>query len=101
MGRLLHDFYNPVCVDIVRNTAQAMGPESRLIICDMLVPETVGDDPFKDLYWLDVNLMFLTGKEKTPKEFHEILDAAGLELVKVWPSAIGAIVYLETRLKRP
>ncbi|KAL2256328.1 hypothetical protein VTK26DRAFT_1831 [Humicola hyalothermophila] len=99
MRRLLHDFYNPVCVDILRNTVQAMGPDSRLIICDMLVPE--GVDPSKGiLYWVDFNLMGIGGKEKTLAEFKELFDAVGLELVKVWPSTIGATVQLETRLKR-
>ncbi|KAK0636307.1 S-adenosyl-L-methionine-dependent methyltransferase [Bombardia bombarda] len=100
MRRLLHDFYNPVCVEILKSTVQSMGPDSRLIICDMLVPDKVEVNGPTELYWLDLNLMMISGKEKTLKEFHELLDAAGLELVKVWPSAIGATVQLETRLKR-
>ena len=99
MRRLLHDFYNPVCVDILKNTVQAMGPDSRLIVCDMLVPNGI-DMNSKPLYWLDFNLMAITGKEKTLAEFKEMFDTVGLELVKVWPSAIGATVHLETRLKR-
>lgn len=76
-----------------------MGPDSRLIVCDMLVPDMV-DPALKTLYWLDLNLMFISGKEKTLAEFHDMFDAVGLELVKVWPSKIGATVHLETRLKR-
>jgi len=100
MRRLLHDFYNPVCVEILKNTALAMGPDSRLIVCDMLVPEMVEVNGPRELYWLDLNLMTMSGKEKTLKEFNEIFDAAGLELVKVYPSGIGRTVQLETRLKR-
>ena len=100
MRRILHDFYNEPCVEILRNTAKAMGPDSRLIVCDMLVPEMVEVNGPKELYWLDFNLMLIGGKEKTLKEFEEIFDAAGLELVKVYPSGIGATVQLETRLKR-
>ncbi|KAK5662736.1 hypothetical protein OQA88_6143 [Cercophora sp. LCS_1] len=100
MRRFLHDFYNDVCIQFVKNTAQAMGPDSRLIITDMLIPEKVEVGQLKDLYWLDFNLMSMSGKEKTLKEFNEIFDAAGLELVKVWPSGIGATVQIEARLKR-
>ena len=35
------------------------------------------------IYWVDFSMMMLNGKEKTKKEFEEILDAAGLEIVKV------------------
>jgi hypothetical protein len=52
-----------------------------------------------ELYWLDFSLMTISGKEKTLKEFNEIFDAVGLELVKVYPSGIGKTVMLETRLK--
>ncbi|KAH6627049.1 S-adenosyl-L-methionine-dependent methyltransferase [Chaetomium sp. MPI-SDFR-AT-0129] len=100
MRRLLHDFYPPVCLDILRSTVSAMGPDSRLIVCDMLVPERVQPGHLKELYWLDLNLMSISGKEKTLEEFKEMFDAVGLELVKVWPSDIGATVQLETRLKR-
>jgi hypothetical protein len=100
MRRFLHDFYNPVCVQFLKNTAQAMGPDSRLIVCDMLVPDMVTVNESSELYWLDFALMTISGKEKTLKEFEEIFDAAGLELVKVWRSDIGETVQLETRLKR-
>ncbi|KAM7223397.1 Sterigmatocystin 8-O-methyltransferase [Rhypophila decipiens] len=100
MRRILHDFYNPPCVEILKNTAAAMGPDSRLIVCDMLVPEKVEADGPKELYWLDFSLMLIGGKEKTLREFEGIFDAAGLELVKVYPSGFGATVHLETRLKR-
>jgi hypothetical protein len=100
MRRLLHDFYPPVCIDILKSTVSAMGPDSRLIVCDMLVPEKVEPGKLKELYWLDLNLMSISGKEKTLDEFKQMFDAVGLELVKVWPSEIGATVQLETRLKR-
>ncbi len=100
MRRLLHDFYPSVCIDILKSTVSAMGPDSRLIVCDMLVPEVVEPNRYKELYWLDLNLMSITGKEKTLAEFNEMFDAVGLELVKVWPSTVGATVQLETRLKR-
>lgn len=101
MRRILHDFYNPPCIEILKNTVSAMGPDSRLIVCDMIVPEKVDvENGPKELYWLDFSLMLISGKEKTLREFEEIFDAAGLELVKVYPSALGSTVHIETRLKR-
>jgi len=100
MRRLLHDFYNPVSIEILKNTASAMGPDSRLIVSDMLVPERVEVGGAIDLYWLDFSLLCISGKERTMAEFRRIFDEAGLELVKVYESAVGRTIMLETRLKR-
>lgn len=100
MRRFLHDFYNPVCIEFVKNTASAMGPDSRLIICDQLIPDMVKEQEYKDLYWLDFALLCMTGMEKKKTDFDEIFEATGLELVKVYPSAYGCTAMLEARLKR-
>ncbi|KAL6916601.1 hypothetical protein ACHAP8_006976 [Fusarium lateritium] len=100
MRRFLHDFYAPVCIEFVKNTASAMGPDSRLIICDQLIPDTVKEQKNADLYWLDFALLCMSGQEKKRSEFEEIFEAAGLELVKIYPSAYGCTAMLEARLKR-
>ncbi|KAK0626920.1 hypothetical protein B0T14DRAFT_562785 [Immersiella caudata] len=51
MRRFLHDFYNDVCIKFLRNTAKAMGPDSRRIITDMLVPEQVEVYGPKEVYY--------------------------------------------------
>lgn len=76
-----------------------MGTDSRLIICDMLVPDRVEVGEATELYWLDYSLMSMTGKEKTLKEFNDMFDVVGLDLVKIYPSGIGKTVMLETKLK--
>ncbi|KAK7398538.1 hypothetical protein QQX98_012086 [Neonectria punicea] len=100
MRRFLHDFYSPVCIEFVKNTASAMGPDSRLLICDMLIPDMVEVHESMDLYWLDLALLCMTGQEKKKAAFVEIFDAAGLELVKIYPSAYGRTVMLEAKLKK-
>ncbi|KAF4969959.1 hypothetical protein FSARC_2912 [Fusarium sarcochroum] len=99
MRRFLHDFYAPVCKEFVQNTASAMGPDSRLIICDQLIPDTVEVQEYMDLYWLDFALLCMTGQEKKTADFEEIFEAAGLELVKIYPSNYGRTVMLEAKLK--
>ncbi|KAI9708755.1 MAG: hypothetical protein M1820_003710 [Bogoriella megaspora] len=98
--RILHDFYEPVCIELVKNVASAMNENSRLLIGDFVVPEktNVGDDMM--IYWMDFCMMMITGKEKTKKQFEEILDAAGCELVKIWPHPISPQAIVEARLKR-
>lgn len=99
LRRLLHDFYIPECTQILKNAVASMGADSRLIICDMLVPESVEVGEAMELYWLDYSLMSMTGKEKTLQEFNDMFDDVGLELVKIYPSGIGKTVMLETKLK--
>ena len=100
MRRILHDFYNPVCVEIVKNTVSAMGPDSRLLVCDMLIPQPVKVTGPAQPYWMDFALLLISGKEKTLQEFSDIFSAVGLEIVEVYHSNIGATVTIETRLKR-
>ena len=60
-----------------------MTPNSRLIIADMILPDKTEIGGELTIYWVDFSMMMLNGKEKIKKEFEEILDAAGLEIVKV------------------
>ena len=80
MRRVMHDYYTPVCIKILQNTVPAMGPDSRLIICDMLLPERVEVHGPMEPYWLDFSLLCISGVEKTLKEFTDIFDTVGLEL---------------------
>ena len=99
MRRLLHDFHDPEATTILRNTASAMAPESRLVICDMLVPNRVNVDGPMTLYWLDFSLLAIGGKERSLSEFESICSEAGLEIVKVYPSRGDNTVMLETKLR--
>lgn len=55
MRRVLHDFYIPVCKDLVKNVASAMGPTSRFIIADMIMPDKVEMGTEVTPYWMDFN----------------------------------------------
>lgn len=99
LRRILHDFYDPVCVDVLRNVTAAMGPTSRLIIADIILPEKTEMGGDITIYWLDFSMMMLNGKEKTEKEFCNILDAAGLEIVKIWKYSFGSQAQIECRLR--
>lgn len=55
MRRILHDFYVPVCKELVKNIASAMGPSSRFIIADMIMPEKVEIGTEATPYWMDFN----------------------------------------------
>lgn len=76
-----------------------MGPTSRLIIADSIRPERtdIGGEMLN--YWMDFCMLMLNGKEKSKKEFEDIVDAAGLKIVKVWSYPVGTHSHIECRLK--
>ena len=76
-----------------------MGPTSRLIVADMILPDKTEMGGDMTIFWLDFSMMLLNGKEKTFTEFSEILDAAGLEIVQVWRYSFGTQAQIECRLK--
>ncbi|RDW60593.1 O-methyltransferas-like protein [Coleophoma cylindrospora] len=99
LRRILHDFYEPVCVQILKNIASAMGPTSRLLIGEMIMPDRTQTGGDMLIYWMDFSMMMLNGKEKSEKEFEQVLDAAGLEIVKIWRFHVGTQAQIECRLK--
>lgn len=99
MRMIMHDYADPVCIGILKNLAKAMTLESRVLICDMVIPSRVGELDFPAAV-LDQAVMTMGGKERTREGFSKLLEAAGLELVEVWraPGVPGGCV--EGRLKR-
>ncbi|KAI2638839.1 putative O-methyltransferase [Hypomontagnella submonticulosa] len=109
MRHVLHDWKDEDCVKILLNTADAMGPNSRLLVADITLTETLGDPYVKAApkpllanygihghhgFSLDIAMMSLmNGKERTPSEFRSLFELAGLKMVKVWDcrSILGII----------
>jgi hypothetical protein len=99
MRMIMHDYADVVCIDILSYLARAMSPDSRLLVCDMVLPERVGEADFPAAV-LDQAVMTMGGKERTEAGFKGLFEGAGIELVQVWrvPGVPGACV--EGRLKR-
>jgi len=99
MRMILHDYADPVCIDILTQLSKSMSPSSRVLICDMVIPQRVGEADFASAV-LDQAVMTMGGKERTEQGFKSLFEASGLELVKVWkvPGVPGGCV--EGRLKR-
>jgi len=99
MRMILHDYADPVCVNILSHLARAMSPTSRVLICDMVLPQRVGEADFPAAV-LDQAVMTMGGKERTELGFKKLFEAAGLELVKVWRVAGVPGGCVEGRLKK-
>jgi pyocin large subunit-like protein len=94
----MHNWPDTECAKILSNTASAMAPDSRLLIAEMVVPEltNTGDNT---VYWMDLAMLVIGGRERSEKDFRALLDSAGLELINIWRSPDGPQCVLETKLK--
>lgn len=102
LRRCCHNWPDTQVAKIIQCIAPAMGPDSRLLIGEMLMPsdrpedETDGDPT---VYWMDHAMWTFAGKERTKKDFENLLDTAGLKLVKIWPAPTGPQTIIEAHKK--
>jgi len=54
--------------------------KSRLVVSEIVIPSTKAD---VETAWMDITMMVLTGRERTEKEWRNLLDLSGLKLKKV------------------
>lgn len=81
MCSVLHDWPDESAATILRNSGRALPPDGRLIIVEMLVPESPEWHPSK---WSDIGMMVLTGgRERTLAEFEYLLVESGFALSDV------------------
>jgi SAM-dependent methyltransferase len=81
MKWIIHDWDDEKSNTILRNCRNRMQPNGRLILVDCVVPET--DEPHFSKF-IDLNMLVMTGgKERTEKEFAQLLGAAGFKLRRV------------------
>ncbi|KAL4754408.1 hypothetical protein BDW72DRAFT_200879 [Aspergillus terricola var. indicus] len=71
-----------VCLQILQNTVCAMGPDSRILIVDFVLPDM--DTPLFQAS-LDIQMMCLgSGVERSRSEWADLLAKVGLEIRGVW-----------------
>ncbi|KAE8417495.1 O-methyltransferase-domain-containing protein [Aspergillus pseudocaelatus] len=95
--RCLHNWPQDSIVEILKNVAAAMQLEkSRLLIEEIIVPHV---NAGVEEGWMDMVMMNLGAKQRTLKDWEEVLDLAGLEVREVYQIAGNCHGLLEVRLK--
>ena len=79
--RVFHDWPEDEALKILRNTRLAMGPRSRVLIMDTVVPE-VG--AYRHMALQDINMMCFAGMERTRLQWEELLTKAELRIKRFW-----------------
>ena len=84
MKHIIHDWDDDKSIKILQNIHSAMNDGGKVLIVEMVVPDSDEPHPAKAL-----DLVMLTmegGKERTADEYRELLAAAGLRLTRVIPT---------------
>ncbi|MGV9412611.1 methyltransferase [Nocardia sp. NPDC003693] len=78
LSRVLHDWADAQCHEILRRCAAAMSAHAQLYIIERLLPE---DDSRSLVPAWDLHMLCnVGGRERTTTQFRELLGAAGLEI---------------------
>lgn len=94
LKHILHDWSDDECVKILRNVREAMSPDGRVSVVEMLISDKGPPSPAP---LLDLNmLVMLTGRERTADEFGALFGKAGLRMASVTPTH-SPFVVLEGR----
>jgi len=91
MSHIIHDWSEEQCLTILGNCRAAMGPNSRLLIIEMVIPPGNAPHPGKSTDM--VMLAVPGGQERTEQEYRELLTKAGFRLERVVPtdSAVSVV----------
>ena len=81
--RIFHDWSDEISLAILRNTIPAMGPRSRILIVETVVPERE-TPPYIALQ--DINMLCFGGMERTRCQWENLLKRAGLKVKWIWAS---------------
>ena len=77
---MLIDWPDEACIRILQNTIPALGPDSRIVILDQILP--LQGATFSCVSH-DLSMMLFSGMDRTERQWRELLDKAGLLIVKL------------------
>jgi hypothetical protein len=85
LKHIIHDWSDDECVTILRHCQTVMPVSGKVLIVEMVIPEPNLPSISK---LLDLQmLLFLTGCERTAKEYEGLLNEAGFDLQRIVPTA--------------
>jgi len=85
MKHIIHDWSDEYCRTILRLMREKLPKDGRVLVCEMVVSDEAGPTPAK---MLDIEMLVMTvgGKERTPEEFRDLFAASGLRLSRIVPT---------------
>ena len=85
LSRVLHDWSDDDARRVLAACRAAMGPGSRLLVVEAILPERAADQPA--VIRMDLHMLILLGaRERTEAQFRRLLADAGFEIRRVVPT---------------
>ena len=90
LRQVLHDWDDAQCAAILRNCADALAPQGRVLAIEIVTDSGVAASQFA---FLDLQMLTLNGgRERTRAEFERVFDAAGLRVTRIIPTQVAASI---------
>jgi len=85
MKHIIHDWSDEHCRTILTLIRKKLPKDGRVLVCEMVVTDEPGPTPAK---MLDIEMLVMTvgGKERTPDEFRDLFASCGLKLSRIVPT---------------
>jgi hypothetical protein len=85
LKHIIHDWSDEHCRTILGLMREKLPKDGRVLVCEMVVSDEPGPTPAK---LLDIEMLVMTvgGKERTPEEFGDLFASAGLRLNRIVPT---------------
>jgi len=100
LQHIIHDWADEPALKILGNLRRALDgrKDGRLLIADSVIEENSAPDSSK---WLDLEMLLMPGgRERTKKEWHELLAQAGFEITRIVPTRGMGKSVIEARVRR-
>ena len=85
LSHIIHDWDDGENATILGNVREAMKPDGKLLIVEMVLPE--GDEPHMGKMLDMMMLLVPGGEERTPSEYAELLEPNGFNVTRVVPTS--------------
>jgi hypothetical protein len=84
LSHILHDWTDDQCGRILKNCYNAMMPNSKLLVVEMIIPS--GNEPSVSKL-LDLEMLVITGgRERTEAEFKDLFNSSGFKFLRTIPA---------------
>ena len=80
LRHVIHDWRDEDSMTILRNCRNAMKPDGKVLVVEIVVP--AGNDP-SFAKWMDLMMVTYGGKERSEKQYRELFTHAGLRLTRI------------------
>jgi SAM-dependent methyltransferase len=89
LRHVVHDWRDEDAAIILRNCRNAMKPDGKVLVVEIVVP--AGNDP-SFAKWMDLMMVTYGGKERSEKQYRGLFLQAGLRLTRIVPTKAGISV---------